>query len=237
MTPHIPVHLDPTTFTEIDGIPESAVAGVNTALSQLRAGFNQVANARADILDDPTMTEDGRLVALDSLYQKQVASKVDGVFQQLESLKLAPDAVALTIAEHCFDAETFAKIKPIAEAEYLHFLNKEALEDGIINPVLLDRITAREVAAGRLNSDHDLRQLASAGAQVLGDSAEMTAHKCRQGDWLFYGVAGSAIAAFALAQIGVSPLWLIPVGLALSWWLNERERLRIKGEIAVRRAH
>jgi hypothetical protein len=75
----------------------------------------------------------------------------------------------VAVGESAFDEETWSKILPVTEAEYKMFLNAEAMEDGVINPVLLDRITHREVEAGRLAPDDDLRTLSAAGASVLGD--------------------------------------------------------------------
>jgi hypothetical protein len=49
-------------------------------------------------------------------------------------------------------------------------------------------------------------------------------------------MAGAAVLAFGLAQVNVSPLWLIALGLLLGWFLNERERKWIKSEIAMRRS-
>lgn len=144
--------------------------------------------------------------------------------------------ILVTVGKSAYDEETYAKLLPITAAEYRLFLNKEAMEDGIINPVLLERITRREVEAGRLDPNDSLRTLASSGASVLGDSAEVTAHKCRQGDWLFYGMAIAAILSAALALIPLSPLWLIAVGLVVGWFLNDREDKRIKASIAARRS-
>jgi hypothetical protein len=141
----------------------------------------------------------------------------------------------VAVGEHVFDAETYAKLLPITRAEYLMFLNKESMEGGVINPVLLDRVTLREVEAGRLDHEDDFRKLAAAGGAVLGDSAEITAHRCKRGDFFFYGAAGAAIIAWALVQVRVSPLWLVLATLLIGWYLNERERKRIKGEIAARR--
>lgn len=141
----------------------------------------------------------------------------------------------VAVGEHAYDTETYAKLLPIAQAEYRMFLNKESMEDGVINPVLLERVTRREVEAGRLDPNDDFRQLAVAGASVLGDSAELTVHRCKQGDFFFYGMAGAAVLAVGAAQIPVSPLWLIPFGLLGGWFLNERERKRNKAEIAARR--
>lgn len=140
----------------------------------------------------------------------------------------------VAVGEYAYDEATYAELLPIARAEYLMFLNKEAMEDGRLNPVLLDRVTQREVEAGRLDPEDDFRKLAAAGA-LLGDSAEFTAHRCGRGDYFFYGMAAAAILAWALNRVQVSPLWLIAAGLAIGWYINERERLRTKREIATRR--
>lgn len=141
----------------------------------------------------------------------------------------------VAVGEYAYDRETYAEIVPIARAEYLVFLNKEAMEDDRINPVLLDRITQREVEAGRLDPEDDFRKLAAAGA-LLGDSAEYTAHRCKQGDYFFLGMAAAAVLAFALQRFTqISPLWLVAAGLLIGWFINERERLRIKREIAAPR--
>lgn len=142
----------------------------------------------------------------------------------------------VAVGPHAYDAETWAKLLPITRGEYLNFLNREALEDGNINPVLLHRVTRREIAAGRMDPDDEHASLAAAGAAVLGDSAELIAHACRNGNYFFYGMAAAGIVAFVLRYAHVSPLWLIAVGLLVGWYLNERERKRIKAEIAARRA-
>jgi hypothetical protein len=142
----------------------------------------------------------------------------------------------VAVGKYAFDGETYAKLLPIAAGEYKMFLSKESMEDGIINPVLLERVTRREVESGRLDPDDDFRKFAVAGASVLGDSAELTAHRCKQGDYFFYGMTGAATLAFGFAQINISPLWLIAPGLLLGWFFNDREHKRIKSEIAARRA-
>ena len=142
----------------------------------------------------------------------------------------------VAVGKFAYDEEAYAKLLPIAAAEYRMFLNKEAMEDGMVNPVLLDRITGREVEAGRLDPNDSLRALAAASASVLGDSAEITSHRCKQGDWFFYGMAVAALFSAAFVLIPLSPLWLIAVGLGLGWFLNEREHKRIKAAIAARRS-
>lgn len=132
----------------------------------------------------------------------------------------------VAVAKFAYDEETYANLFPITAAEYRMFLNKEAMQDGLINPVLLERVTRREVEAGRLDPDDELRKLAIAGASVLGDSAEITAHRCKHGDWFFYGMTTAAILSAGLALTSWSPLWLIALGLLVGWHLNERERKR-----------
>lgn len=82
----------------------------------------------------------------------------------------------VAVGQFAFDEETYAKLLPITKAEYRLFLNKEAMENGLMNPALLERITRREVEAGRLSDDDELRQFTVAGVSVLGDSKELTAH-------------------------------------------------------------
>ena len=91
----------------------------------------------------------------------------------------------VAVGKFTFDEETYAKILPIAKSEYRLFLAKEAMEGELINPALLERITRREVEAGRLDPDDDFRTLAISGASVLGDSADVTSRRRRQGDWLY----------------------------------------------------
>jgi hypothetical protein len=129
----------------------------------------------------------------------------------------------VAVGEHAFDKETYEKLLHVTATEYRMFLNKEAMEDGLINPVLLERITRREVEAGRLTPDDEFRQLAAAGAAVLGDSKRVTPHQCRKGDWFLYGVLIAASLSVGLASIPLSPLWLILPGLVAGWYLNERE--------------
>ena len=149
---------------------------------------------------------------------------------------LEAHAKLVAVGKFAFDEETYAKLLPIAAAEYRGFLNKEALENDTINPVLLERVTRREVESGRLDPNDSLRRLAVAGASVLGDSAELTAHRCRQGDWFCYGMITAAILSVGLALIPLSSFWLIALGLVIGWFLNERERKSVQQAIAARRS-
>lgn len=141
----------------------------------------------------------------------------------------------ISVAQYTYDEETYAKLLPIAEAEYRSFLIREAMEDGTINPVLLDRVTRREVEAGRLDPKNEFRTLAKSGAAVFGDSAIDNAHRCRHGDWFAYGMTAAALIAVVLASFSISPLWLIVVAFLVGWYVNERERLRIVAEVKARR--
>ncbi|MBS0503957.1 MAG: hypothetical protein JSS55_09195 [Proteobacteria bacterium] len=76
------------------------------------------------------------------------------------------------LIDDVYDAETAKKLHQIAESEYRFFLNKEAMRGERINPDLLEYVTRREVEAGRLDEDSDLRKLAVAGAAVLGDPSK-----------------------------------------------------------------
>ncbi len=145
--------------------------------------------------------------------------------------------ILVVLGKSVYDQETYAKLLPITDSEYRMLLNKEASEDGTINPVLLERITRREVEAGRLDPSDGLRTSAASGALVVGDSAEITEHRCKQGDWFFYGMLITSVLSAVLELISQSPLLLIPAGLLFGWFLNDREHKRIKAAVAARRNH
>ena len=128
----------------------------------------------------------------------------------------------IAVAEHCFPPETAAEIQRIGEGEYKLFLNVEAMEGDMINPVMLDRITAREVAAGRLDPESDFRKLAEAGSTVLGDSADMRYDR-KLGDSI--GVAGLVVGALAFFLIskGIGMVIFI-AGMAAGWIINEQRK-------------
>jgi hypothetical protein len=67
------------------------------------------------------------------------------------------------------EAEALARFQSVRNAEYQLFLVKEARAGTeTADPVALDRITRREVEAGRLASDSDFRQFASDAGAVFG---------------------------------------------------------------------
>jgi hypothetical protein len=141
----------------------------------------------------------------------------------------------IAVGKYAYNEETYAKLLPVAEAEYKMFLNKESMENDMINPMLLERVTRREVEAGRLAPNDELRKLAVAGSEVLGDTAEWRAHHCKHGNYFFYGMGSAAVLAFGFSQIGFSPLWLIALGLLLGWFTNHHEHKQIKRELVTRR--
>lgn len=143
------------------------------------------------------------------------------------------------LADQVYDEGTASEIKKIHHAEYLNFLNKEAIEGGdLINPAMLARITEREVEAGRLDPDDDFRQLAAAGGQVIGDSTYTTAKPARRGNWVLLAFAVLAVILWALSvrPLGLSALWLIAVGFVIGTIVNNREMTRIKHMAEIERA-
>jgi hypothetical protein len=62
----------------------------------------------------------------------------------------------------------------LRRADYLMMLNVEAFQGDHIDPDALDNVTKREVEAGRLAADDEFRQLAAAGAAVLGRKPAVT---------------------------------------------------------------
>ncbi|CAG9169733.1 hypothetical protein [Cupriavidus pinatubonensis] len=169
-------------------------------------------------------------------FRKEIADLHERATTEEEHVALLEaHRVLVAVGKECLDEASYTKLLQVANAEYRLFLNKEATEDGLVNPVLLDRITRREVAAGRLAPNDNLRTLAAAGASVLGDSTKITAHRCKPGDWFFYGMGLAAFLALALENAHVSPLWLIALGLIVGWFLNERERKHIDSSIDAKR--
>lgn len=143
------------------------------------------------------------------------------------------------LIEKVFDEERAEKIRAAHTAEYKLFLNKEALENGErINPALLAIITAREVEAGRMDPNDNLRKLAEAGGQVLGDTSYLDAKPPRRGNWATLAIAMVAVIlwAFSVRPLGFSALWLIAVGFVVGWFINDQEMKQINHRAEVERA-
>lgn len=65
--------------------------------------------------------------------------------------------------------DDLSRLKGAREAEYRLFLTREAMSaEGNVDPNELDRITRREVEAGRMSANSDFRQLAADAGLVLG---------------------------------------------------------------------
>jgi hypothetical protein len=139
----------------------------------------------------------------------------------------------VAVGEYAYDQETWSKLLPIARSEYLFFLNKESMEDDLVNPLLLEKVTRREVEAGRLNPDDEFRKLAIAAAKVLGDTGPLNTHACRHGDSFFLGALLTGGISYAIPQTSLAIL--IASALVVGWIINELERFRIKKEVARRR--
>ncbi|MFZ6734308.1 hypothetical protein ACO0LG_20425 [Undibacterium sp. Ji42W] len=141
---------------------------------------------------------------------------------------LEAHAILVELSKSCFDDATYRRLLPIIASEYLLLLNKEATQNGLVNSNLLERITRREVETGRLDPNDEFRKLAVAGEDMIGKTSGVTAHKCKHGDWFFYGMSFATILVYGLEMISWSPLWLIVIGLVAGWKINERERSKIK---------
>ena len=141
----------------------------------------------------------------------------------------------VAVGPHCFAPETWSNLLPVTQGEYKLFLSREAMEDGIMNPVLLERVVRREVENGRLSEDDDFYKLSVAASTVLGDSAGINTHKCKRGDWFCFGAIATAILAWGFLKVGISPIWLIVFGFAVGTFINGREIRRIKSEVLARR--
>lgn len=142
--------------------------------------------------------------------------------------------ILVEVGRHAFDAETYEKLLPIARTEYMWFLSREAMEGGeLINPMMLDRITAREVEAGRMSPDDDYREFARASSHIMGDTADLNYHACRNGSWFMagMGLAGVAIWLLIKLQIALSPLWFVASGIGIGWFVNQQELVKIKKKV------
>jgi hypothetical protein len=81
----------------------------------------------------------------------------------LELFKATMDLVERQSVSAMVDAETLDQFRNAREADYRLFILKESLVGENVSVDLLDAVTRREVAAGRMAMDHSLRQLAEEG--------------------------------------------------------------------------
>jgi predicted membrane protein len=78
----------------------------------------------------------------------------------------------------------------------------------------------------------DLKDLADAGVEVLGDIEEVLEPHFRPGNWL---LLGGAIAVIAMATIHMGPWWTLAVAFIAGTAANEWERQQIKARLKARR--
>jgi hypothetical protein len=137
--------------------------------------------------------------------------------------------------EHCFPAETAPEIQRMVAGEYTLFLNIEAMEGDEINPVMLERITAREVAAGRLAAGDEFRKLAETGGSVLGDSADRRYDR-RLGNAISIG----AVVLGAVVFFTTDKIWglvVLVVGMSVGALVNwRRQRRAVEAALLARAA-
>ena len=100
--------LQPTIYTT-DKFPSHLAAQVALPVAELAHGFKEVARARADIMDDPTMTPEARLVALDRLYETKVGKLVPKALDAFENASRAPQEVHAKITKR-FDPPNDAAV-------------------------------------------------------------------------------------------------------------------------------
>jgi hypothetical protein len=62
--------------------------------------------------------------------------------------------------------ENLAKFRETRTKDYNLLIVSEAVVDGNVSPTLLDAVTRREIAAGRMAADHNLRGLATIGERL-----------------------------------------------------------------------
>lgn len=156
-------------------------------------------------------------------FQKEIA-RLNGEAKTQEEYVTVLEAHRnlIAVAEQCFPPETYEEIKRIGEGEYKLFLNVEAMEGDLVNPVMLDRITAREVAIGRMWPDDSFRQLAADGGAVLGDSAD-SRYDRKLGDRI--GIAGLIFGALAFFLVSKALGAIIAVvGMGAGWFINEQRK-------------
>ncbi len=88
--PALTAHLYAENYEKFEHIPSDLVAPLAEILSALRTSFDKIASAKPDIMRDTSLPEDGRLLALDQMLERDVIPKVEKVTNALGSVGLAP---------------------------------------------------------------------------------------------------------------------------------------------------
>jgi hypothetical protein len=79
----------------------------------------------------------------------------DSLMNQVESLNL-------------IDPSSLEHFRNVRESDYRWLLGVQAMKDDHVDPIELERVTRREVEAGRLSEDNKFRQFAIQGALEFG---------------------------------------------------------------------
>lgn len=118
----------------------------------------------------------GRIQSSQSFDVRSVQKEISALWDELDAeddrvtlLKIHQAVMDLIERTGGLTPDALERFQGAREAEYRLFLMKEAMLDGEnVDPDAFDRITAREVASGRMAPDSDYRALASAAGAVLG---------------------------------------------------------------------
>jgi hypothetical protein len=73
------------------------------------------------------------------------------------------------VEKTAIDPTGLDKFREARTQDYNLFIVRESVVDGNASPPLLDAVTRREIAAGRMTPDHQLRKLAEVGS-LIGDN-------------------------------------------------------------------
>jgi hypothetical protein len=125
-----------------------------------------------------------RMKSKEELTWEKARAFRDEIVELNKTAQTDEEQTALVFAFHSLmnQVEEFELVDPssldhfrnVREADYKMMLSAQALIGEHINPDRLECITRREVEAGRLAADDKFRQLAVAGATVLGTSGNST---------------------------------------------------------------
>ena len=97
---------------------------------------------------------------------------------------LAIHKTVMDHAERHIGPADIAAFRKVRTEDYNLLLISESLVGENVSPELLERATRREVAAGRMSADNDLRQLAVAGDTILTHTPRAPSIWDRVRDWM-----------------------------------------------------
>jgi hypothetical protein len=139
--------------------------GVSHAVVNAFPGLQQLLNAPGA----PQVNWRAIVAVIDEEFSN--AKTVDSRVDLLATFKAAMDGVEKT---ERFDLETFRAVRLL---QYDALLMREAMADKSACAETLDRITRREIAAGRMASDSELRKIAEDGLEELWQEATADAKR------------------------------------------------------------